>query len=303
MKTVGESEGRRLGTLCRLIGYTRQAYYQQQRTMEREAVRSEFVVQEVSRIRMEQKRVGARKLRHMMSEYLDGHGIGIGRDAFFDILREHRLLVRKRRSRKPRTTFSAMWMKRYPNLSREFEPSAPNQLWVSDITYVRLREGFVYLSLITDAYSRKIVGYHISSSLSAKGCVSALRMAIKGNPQREGLIHHSDRGLQYYSTAYLKTLGSGVRISMTEKGDPLENAIAERVNGILKQELLEQRFANLAEARSEVARAVSTYNHLRPHMSVDMLTPAVAHTQQGPLRRHWKNYYRTIKNEAAQAMA
>lgn len=301
--SVRESEGRRLGTLCRLIGYTRQAYYSQQRTLEQDAVRSEFVVQEVSRIRMEQKRVGARKLRHMMKEYLEGHGIGIGRDAFFGILREHSLLVRKRRTRKPRTTFSALWMKRYPNLIREFEPSAPNQLWVSDITYVRLREGFVYLSLITDAYSRKIVGYHMSADLSAKGCVAALRMAIKDNPQREGLIHHSDRGLQYYSNAYLKTLGPGVSISMTEKGDPLENAIAERVNGILKQELLEQRFASLAEARIEVARAVSTYNHLRPHMSVDMLTPAVAHTQQGPLRRHWKNYYRAIKTEAAQAMA
>jgi putative transposase len=301
--TVRESEERSLGTLCRLVGYTRQAYYQQQRTMESDAVRSEFVVQEVLRIRSEQKRIGTRKLRHMMSGYLEEHRIGIGRDAFFALLREHALLVRKRRTRKPRTTFSALWMKRYPNLAREIEPSAPNQLWVSDITYLRLREGFVYLSLITDAYSRKIVGYHVSAGLSAKGCVSALRMALRNNPQREGLIHHSDRGLQYYSAAYMKTLGTGIRISMTEKGDPLENAIAERVNGILKQELLERRFAHLNEARTEVERAVSTYNNVRPHLSVDMLTPAVAHTQQGPLKRHWKSYYRAIKTEAAQAMA
>ena len=211
--------------------------------------------------------------------------------------------VRKRRSRKPVTTQTCPWKKRYPNLAKEFEPCAPNQLWVSDITYIRLTAGFVYLSLITDAYSRKIVGWHVSSSLSAKGCVSALRMALKNNRQREGLIHHSDRGLQYYSTAYMKTLGPEIRVSMTENGDPLENAFPERINGILKQELLERRFANLTEARTEVDRAVSTYNNLRPHLSVNMLTPAVAHTLQGPLERLWKSYYRAIKTEAAQAMA
>jgi putative transposase len=299
---VGESE-RGLGTLCRLFGYTRQAFYQQKVRMEGEVLRSELLLREVAKYRTKQMRLGVRKLYLLTSEFRSEHGITAGRDAFFRLMRDEGLLVRKRRLKKPRTTFSCLWMKRYPNLAKDFVPLAPNQLWVSDITYIRLRAGFGYLSLVTDAYSRKIVGYHVNRDLSAKGCVSALRMAIANNPEREGLIHHSDRGLQYYSTAYMKTLGPDIRVSMTEKSDPLENAIAERVNGILKDELLEQRFGSLAEAGREVANAVSTYNHLRPHMSIDMLTPAVAHTQQGPLKRHWKSYYSSIKRAAAQAMA
>lgn len=302
MKRTGESE-RGLGTLCRLVGYTRQAYYQQRVRVERSAVRSELVLGEVARIRAEQKRIGGRKLWQMMSGYCTEHGIEIGRDSLFDLLREHSLLVRKRKCRKPRTTLSYRWMRRYPNLAKDFCPTAPNQLWVSDITYIRVKEGFAYLSLITDAYSRKIVGYHLNGDLSAKGCVSALKMAIRNNPEREGLIHHSDRGLQYYSTAYMELLGPEVQISMTENGDPLENAIAERVNGILKDELLEQKFDSLTEARTAVAGAVSIYNNLRPHMSIDMLTPAVAHSSRGPLKRHWKNYCRSNKTEAVQAMA
>jgi putative transposase len=301
--TIRESEEKGLQTLCRLVGYTRQAYYQQTRRMEAEAVQHEFLLREVSRIRTGQKRIGARKLHYMTSGFRSEHRLEIGRDAFFELLRDHSLLVRKRKLRKPRTTFSGWWMKRYPNHSREFEPAAPNQLWVSDITYIRIREGFGYLSLITDAYSRKIVGYHLNGDLSAKGCLSALRMALAGNPEREGLIHHSDRGLQYYSAAYTKMLGPDIRISMTEKSDPLENAIAERVNGILKDELLERRFETLASARVEIARAVSTYNHLRPHLSIDMLTPAVAHRRTGPLKRQWKNYYKSVKKDALQAMA
>jgi len=300
---VGESEGRRLGTLCRLIGYTRQAYYQQKVRMESEVLQSELLLGEVGKLRKPQPHTGVRKLYSLTTQFRSEHGITLGRDAFFRLMREERLLVRKRKLSKPRTTFSCPWMKRYPNLAKDFVPMAPNRLWVSDITYIRLKRGFVYLSLITDAYSRKIVGYHVGRDLSAKGCVAALRMAIENNPQRTGLIHHSDRGKQYYSTAYMKTLGPDVRVSMTEKGDPLENAIAERVNGILKEELLHRRFESLTDARTEVDTAVSTYNHLRPHLSIDMLTPAVAHTQQGPLKRHWKSYYKSNKNAAAQAMA
>ena len=299
---VGESE-RGLGTLCRLFGYTRQAYYQQKMRMEGEELRSELLLREVAKHREPQHRVGVRKLYLLTTEFRSEHGITGGRDAFFRLMRGEGLLVRKRRLRKPRTTFSCLWMKQYPNLAKDFEPLAPNQLWVSDITYIRLKAGFVYLSLITDAYSRKIVGYHVSKDLKALGCVAALRMAKANNPDQEGLIHHSDRGRQYYSTAYMKMLGPDIRVSMSEKSDPLENAIAERVNGILKDELLERRFANIAEASREVAIAVSTYNNLRPHLSIDMLTPAVAHTRQGPLKRHWKSYYSSIKYKASQAMA
>jgi putative transposase len=300
---VSESEERSLGTLCRLLGVTRQAYYQQKRRIERDACQKYLLLEEVVKIREKQKNLGVRKLYFMTSEKRLEHGITMGRDGFFSLMREEGMLVRKRRSRKPRTTFSAFWMRRYPNLAKDFIPSAPNQLWVSDITYVRLRKAFAYLSLVTDAYSRKIVGYHLCRDLSAKGCVKALGMALANNPNRTGLIHHSDRGLQYYSQAYMKMLGPDIRISMTEKSDPLENAIAERVNGILKGELLARRFENLTEARSEVARAISTYNHLRPHLSIDMLTPAIAHQQQGTLKRHWKNYYTSIRAEAVQELA
>ena len=300
MKVAG-SEERSLGTLCRLLGVTRQAYYQQKKRIERTAMQKSLLLEEVVKIRQEQKQIGVRKLYFMTAKKRREHGITMGRDGFFSMMREEGMLVRKRRTRKPRTTFSAFWMRRYPNLAKEFCPSGPNQLWVSDITYVRLRLGFAYLSLVTDAYSRKIVGYHVCRDLSSKGCVKALAMALANNPDREGLIHHSDRGLQYYSTAYMDLLGPNIRISMTEKGDPLENAIAERLNGILKGELLARTFENLTESRLKVARAVSTYNHLRPHLSIDMLTPSIAHEQRGPLKRHWKNYYR--KREAAQELA
>jgi putative transposase len=300
---VAESEERSLGALCRLLGVTRQAYYQQKTRIERTAMQKNLLLDEVVKIREGQKQIGVRKLYFMTAEKRREHGITMGRDGFFSMMRDEGMLVRKRRPRKPRTTFSCPWMKRYPNLAKEFYASAPNQLWVSDITYIRVRKGFAYLSLITDAYSRKIVGYHLCRDLSAKGCVAALKMALTNNPERAGLIHHSDRGVQYYSHAYMKLLGEHIRISMTEKGDPLENAIAERVNGILKSELLERRFDTLAEARPEVARAVSTYNHLRPHLSVDMLAPAVAHERQGPLKRRWKNYYKGSNIAAVQALA
>lgn len=301
---VGESEKRSLSVLCPLLGYSRQAYYQHFRECESSAFGSELVLGEVGKLRVKQPRMGTRKLYFHLLEFIREHGLRMGRDGLFELLREHSLLVRKRRKKKPRTTFSCYWMRRYPNLAKGFCPTRSNQLWVSDITYIRIGAGFGYLSLITDAYSRKIVGYHLSEDLTARGCVAALRMALKNNPEREGLIHHSDRGMQYYSEAYRKMLGAGIRISMSEKSDPLENAIAERVNGILKDELLFMRLKSFTEALREVAQAVSTYNHLRLHMSVDMLTPAEAHTKTGRLKRHWKNYYSNkMATISPQAMA
>jgi transposase InsO family protein len=300
---VIEKRGRAAGSLealCRSFGYTRQAYYKRQRREELQAIMGDLIIQEVVRIRSVQKRIGVRKLYHMLQGFMAEHGIQMGRDAFYDLLREHSLLVRKRRRKKPRTTFSGPW-KRYPNLIRDYVPTGANQVWVSDITYVRVKEGFGYLSLITDAYSRKIVGYSLNPDLKAKGCVAALRMAMRNNPGRDSLIHHSDRGVQYYSAAYIKVLGPQTRISMTEKSDPLENAIAERVNGILKDELLEKRFNTFREAKEKIDQAVSIYNHLRPHLSIDMLTPAEAHTRTGELKRKWKSYFsnRPIAQAAA----
>jgi transposase InsO family protein len=246
----------------------------------------------VLRYRNQQKRIGTRKLFGEMRGFLTAHCIQIGRDAMFELLGERGLLVKKRKRRGCITTLSRHRYKKYPNIIRDFIPIAPNQLWVSDITYIHLTDTFAYLSLITDAYSRKIVGFYLSKDLSAHGSLKALKMALANNPDRSNLIHHSDRGVQYCCDEYVKLLeDKTIKISMTENGDPLENAIAERVNGILKQELLKEVYPGFEAAQKEVAIACSTYNHLRPHGSIDNLKPAEAHQGSGELKKRWKNYW------------
>jgi len=184
-------------------------------------------------------------------------------------------------------------MRKYPNLIRAIVPVAAHKILVSDITYIVLEEDrFAYLSLITDAYSRKVVGYCLGKNLSAASCIKALKMAITQLPANAHAIHHSDRGSQYCCHEYVSMLeANGVGISMTQSGDPLENAIAERVNGILKQELLEEKYHSFKEASEAMDMAISVYNNQRLHSSIDMLTPACAHLKTGKLKRHWKNYY------------
>jgi transposase InsO family protein len=217
----------------------------------------------------------------------------MGRDALFDLLASHGLLVRKKR-RRIYTTQSFHWLKKYPNRIKEVVPNKVNEIWVSDITYYQTKHGFVYISFITDAYSRKIVGYHVADSLEAVHSLRALQMAIKENSQPlNGLIHHSDRGVQYCSYEYVKLLqDNNITISMTENGDPLENAIAERINGIMKQEYLEHYMPDHKEEVVELlAGAVNAYNNLRPHMSCSMLTPEKVHKNNLPVQRKWKSYY------------
>jgi transposase InsO family protein len=289
---IGQSESRNIQTLCSLLGYSRQAFYKFVKHAEKEALQHDLILQEVLRIRKTLKRLGTRKLLFKMEGFMREHHIEIGRDAMFDLLATHKLLIRKRKRRVPITTFSDHWMRKYPNLIVDFIPTAPNQLWVSDITYITLKDDFVYLSLITDAYSRKIVGFYLSETLSADGCIKALQMALKNNPQLGRLIHHSDRGSQYCCADYVSILDKHfVKISMTQSGDPLENAIAERVNGILKDELLEKIYINYQEAKQAITAAISIYNYQRPHSSIDMLTPIEAHLREGELKRRWKNYY------------
>jgi putative transposase len=289
---IGQSESRNIQTLCSLLGYSRQAFYKFVKHAEKEALQHDLILQEVLKIRKTLKRLGTRKLLFKMDGFMSEHHIEIGRDAMFDLLATHKLLIRKRKRRVPVTTFSDHWMRKYPNLIVDFIPTAPNQLWVSDITYITLKDDFAYLSLITDAYSRKIVGFYLSETLSADGCIKALQMALKNNPQLGRLIHHSDRGSQYCCADYVSILDKHfVKISMTQSGDPLENAIAERVNGILKDELLEKIYINYQEAKQAIAAAISIYNYQRPHSSIDMLTPVEAHLREGELKRRWKNYY------------
>jgi transposase InsO family protein len=281
-----------------LLGYSRQSYYQGIKFIQQKAYEADIVIDEVLRYRKHQKRLGTRKLLHEMQGFLEAHNFQIGRDAMFNLLAERGLLITKRKRRGCITTLSKHRFKKYPNIIKGFIPIAPNQLWVSDITYIHLSDDFAYLSLITDAYSHKIVGFYLSEDLSAKGPLKALKMALTGNPDCKNLIHHSDRGVQYCCDEYVKLLQSNnFKISMTENGDPLENPLAERVNGILKSELLEEVFVDFKIAQQAIAVACSTYNHLRPHGSIDNLKPVEAHLRTGELNKRWKNYYQINKQK------
>nr|WP_231876012.1 IS3 family transposase [Mucilaginibacter sp. L294] len=278
-----------------MSGHSRQAYYKGLKEKQQEGLKAELLIDQVLGYRKLQPRIGGRKLLHLLSPFMRHHSLEMGRDAFFRLLREYGLLSRRRRG-KPRTTDSGHWLKKYPDLVKgQPEPEQPGCLWVSDITYLRLNEGDAFLSLVTDVYSRKIIGFYVSGSLGAEGCLLALQMAISAGKRTAGCIHHSDRGVQYCSKQYVTLLESnGINISMTQSGDPRDNAIAERVNGILKTELLNPMFSNKEEARAAVEKAVSIYNYLRPHSSLSMLTPALVHGSKPKVKRYWKNYYRKV---------
>lgn len=257
-----------------------------------------LVVGLVKEIRTELPRCGTSKLHFMLREKLQAHGIKLGRDALYNLLRQHGYLIRQRR-RKPYTTDSSHPWRKYPNLIRGMTIDKPNQLWVSDITYIGIGSGFGYLSIVTDAYSRKIVGFHLHPSLHSTGPLEALLAAERQRKTRQNLIHHSDRGSQYCCGEYVKMLeGFAINISMTENGDPYENALAERINGILKTEFgLGSRFSTFDQAREAVAQAIHHYNHTRPHASVDYLTPDKAHQQTGTLTKRWKSKQKPQEQE------
>ena len=283
--------------LCGLFGYSRIAWYKKQKTIYKKAVEEQIILEKVRRVKKKMPRIGTRKLLELLRQ----ESIKIGRDKLFEILGRNGLLVRRRRAR-VLTTQSFHWLRKYPNLIREMHVNRPNQLWVSDITYIATTEGFMYLFLITDAYSRMILGYKISSNLKADNAILALQMALRSQPTSvTNLVHHSDRGIQYCSSGYVSILKSNsVLISMTENGDPLENAIAERVNGILKDEwLYDMSPIKKEHIENTMSKIVMIYNSERPHMSIDMLTPKEAHQQSGMLKRRWKNYYKphVKKNE------
>jgi putative transposase len=281
-----------LGRLCGLFGITRQAYYQYFWRESDYQIEEELLIQEVKTIRKRQPMIGTRKLYGMLQLFMVKHQIKVGRDALFDLLARNGLLVR-RKKKKAQTTFSAHWLRKYHNLIKGIEAMKPNQVWVADITYLETEIGFVYISLITDAYSRKIVGYHVADNLLAISSVEALKMALTNMPKNlENLIHHSDRGIQYCSQEYVNVLQDyQIKISMTQNGDPLENAIAERVNGILKNELMpDVIIKNLEHAQKLLKEIVFIYNDERPHMSIALLTPNQAHQLDGKLKRYWKNY-------------
>ncbi len=292
-----QSGHRGLRELCRLLGYSPQAYYQHQRLLAKRGFEEDLLIQQILYHRICQPRIGGRKLYEMLGAFMEDHHITIGRDLLFDLLRANDLMVGKRKRKQPLTTDSRHWLKKYPDLIKGIKLSRADELWVSDITYIHLSQRkFGYLSLITDAYSRKIVGFCMNHDLSAQGPVGALKMALKGRQGIEPLIHHSDRGSQYCSEVYVNSL-EGINISMTQSGNPRDNAIAERVNGILKQELLKEVYSNIKEAQRDVIIAIDTYNRLRPHSSINMMTPETAHAKTGTIRNRWKSVFKTAPKQ------
>jgi len=279
------------GYLCGLFGKTRHAYYDNLWRSQDDTLREEVILQLVYQIRLSLPRLGTRKLLFLLQPELASHGISAGRDYLFGLFDAHQLLIRRRR-KKVFTTDSRHWMHKYANLVKGAEIIRPEQLWVSDMTYIRVQNQWGYLSLITDAYSRKIMGYCFRADMLALGCIAALQMALEGRSYNGALIHHSDRGSQYCSKDYVELLVSqSVSISMTERGDPYENALAERMNGIIKGEFnLYGSSFSFEQTYKKIAGSIKAYNELRPHGSCDYLTPCQAHKQKNVLKKRWKDY-------------
>lgn len=237
--------------------------------------------------------MGTRKLYELLESFMLEHQIKMGRDALFNLLANNNLLV-KRRKRGIHTTNSNHWFRKYRNLIKDFTPSQSNELWVSDITYWKTNERVYYISLITDAYSHKIVGYQVAETLEAVESIEALKMALDSlNSSQTNLIHHSDRGIQYCCHQYVNLLqDNAIKISMTESGDPRDNAIAERINGIVKNEYLyNYEVDNINKARELLDSVVKLYNEERPHMSIGNNRPNEVHLNNTQSNKLWKSYY------------
>ena len=284
--------GYSIARISKLFGKSRQAFHQMETRQTKEHINDEVLLVYVRAIRKQQPRLGTRKMYAMLQDPIKSNGIKIGRDKFFTLLQKNDLLVKKRRKH-VHTTDSNHLYKRYRNLIKEYIPTGPEQIWVSDITYLSIENGFVYLSLVTDLYSKKIMGYYVSPTLETTGPLKALKMALKNRRHPDArLIHHSDHGIQYCCHEYINVLEMNkIQVSMSARGNPYENATAERVNGILKSEFyLDRCFNDLAEVRFVVHDTVRTYNCIRPHASCDYLTPDQAHDREGVLKKRWKNY-------------
>lgn len=263
------------------MGISRQAHYKRVACERRHKEHHASVVEMVRDERRSQPRIGTRKLHQMLHEPLQRQGIKIGRDAMFDVLRHASMLVRPLRAYH-KTTNSRHFYRRHPNLLKDgpgkVVATGCEQVWVADITYLRTREQMVYVSLITDAYSRKIMGWHVHDGLGSEQVSQAFKKALRHRRTRQPLVHHSDRGVQYCSVEYQKVHARhGITCSMTDGYDCYQNALAERVNGILKMEYLLQTPADLKQARQMVRESVRLYNEARPHLSLEYKTPEAVH--------------------------
>lgn len=265
--------------LCGYFGVSRSGYYKAVTLFDKKLLNEGFILSLVHELRRHHPRLGGKKLYFLLKEEIVKSGIKMGRDMFFELLRKSELLV-KRRRKYVSTTDSYHRFRVYNNLLKDRMLTKAHQAWVSDITYIRTSGGFVYLFLITDIYSRKIVGWDLSDSLKIDGAIRSLQMAIRQCPDTEALIHHSDRGIQYCSHDYVNLLKKAkIKISMTEENHCYENATAERVNGILKQEYgLDDTFSSERYAAKAVKEAICFYNTERPHWSLKLATPQQVHT-------------------------
>lgn len=272
--------------LCRLAGMTRQNYYRQRLRHRRESADEQLVLELVWRERHRQPQLGARKLMRLIEVDMGAAGVSLGRDRLFTLLRRNNLLIQSRR-RGVRTTDSRHGFGVYPNLSRSLKVDGPHQLWVSDITYIRTMEGFMYLCLVMDAFSRVIVGWDCSDTLEMQGALRALSLALKQLPGGSCVVHHSDRGVQYCCREYIRRLvKAGASISMTERNHCYENSQAERLNGTLKREYgLGGMLVSKASGRLVVCEAVRLYNHYRPHEALGYRTPMQVHKGYGGVGR------------------
>lgn len=260
--------------ICTLLKISCQGYYKSKKKKEKKELQEEIIIQLVHEYRRKMPKLGGKKLYRLLGADFSRMEIKLGRDKFFKLLGRNGLLIH-RKKRYSKTTNSSHRFRVHDNLVKEFVPTKINEVYVSDITYIIVEDSFCYLALLTDLYSRKIVGYDASDSLNMEGSIRALKMAIKDKEGLSGLIHHSDRGIQYCSNVYTELLtDKGIRISMSEKGNPYENAVAERLNGILKQEfMLGESFKSKELAYKAIKEAIETYNEHRPHMSINYMTP------------------------------
>ena len=273
-----------------MFGYSKQAYYKQHSQHTTDSIKQKVAQKLILEIRKTMPRIGTRKLHHMLKKDFEREQIALGRDRLFAMLKAEGLLIYKVK-KYTITTNSKHWLHKYPTMTKDLQPTRPEQLWVADITYIDTLQGFRYLHLITDAYSKQIVGYEFCNNMEATSTLKALTMALsKRQYPDQQLIHHSDRGLQYCSKLYTRTLQkNGIHISMTENGDPYENAVAERVNGILKDEFgLGERFEDDKQCQKQIDESILTYNNLRPHLSCQMMTPDQMHKQQVIKIKTWK---------------
>ena len=281
MKTMQKRQQNKQYTIeiiCNVFDLKRDAFYKYKKRYTTQNEIEKTVIKLVKESRKILPREGTRKLIKSLESDFITHNIKIGRDKLFSVLRNINLLV-KRKKQSFKTTNSYHRFYKYNNTIKNVEITRPNQVWASDITYIRTINGFCYLALIADMFSRKIVGYDISNSLELNGCVRALNKAIYNAKKTDKLTHHSDRGIQYCSNIYTQILKrKNIEISMTEENHCYENALAERVNGILKDEFyLDQTFASLTQAKKATKNAIKLYNNKRLHLSLNFKTPNYVH--------------------------